>query len=63
MGLADAVIAQRINSAGVRLLIDLNGCTHGARSGVTAMQHAPITVFDQVRDAGVYVVSFRDCDL
>ena len=62
VGLADAVIAQRINSAGVRLLVDLNGYTHGARSGVTAMRPAPITVFDQVCDTGVDVVSYRDCD-
>jgi hypothetical protein len=33
------------------VLVDLNGFTHGARSGVTAMRPAPVTVFDQVNAA------------
>ena len=48
VGLSDAAVAQRINSGGAMLLVDLNGFTHGARSGVTAMHPAPLTVFDQV---------------
>lgn len=48
VGLSDAAVAQRINSGGAMLLVDLNGFTHGARSGVTAMRPAPLTVFDQV---------------
>jgi hypothetical protein len=47
VGVSDADVAQRINSAGVMLLVDLNGFTHGSRSGVTAMRPAPLTVFDQ----------------
>jgi len=47
VGLTDAAVAQRINAAGAMLLVDLNGFTHGARSVVTAMRPAPITVFDQ----------------
>jgi protein O-GlcNAc transferase len=48
VGLSDADVAQRINSAAAMLLVDLNGFTHGSRSGVTAMSPAPLTVFDQV---------------
>jgi hypothetical protein len=48
VGLTDADVAAKINAAGTMLLIDLNGFTHGARSAVTAMRPAPLTVFDQV---------------
>jgi protein O-GlcNAc transferase len=57
VGLNDAAIAELINSAGARLLVDLNGFTHGARSGVTAMRPAPVTVFDQVGGTVASVVS------
>lgn len=49
VGKTDAAVAENINSIGTMLLIDLNGFTHGSRSGVTAMRPAPLTVFDQVR--------------
>jgi hypothetical protein len=61
VGLSDAAIAERINSAGVRLLIDLNGFTHGARSGVVAMRPAPVTVFDQVSGAAARGGSVLSC--
>jgi predicted O-linked N-acetylglucosamine transferase (SPINDLY family) len=48
VGLTDFAVAERINALGAMLLVDLNGFTHGARSAVTGMRPAPLTVFDQV---------------
>jgi predicted O-linked N-acetylglucosamine transferase (SPINDLY family) len=58
VGLTDFAVAERINTVGTMLLVDLNGFTHGARSAVTGMRPAPLTVFDQVRvgEAGCRVM-------
>lgn len=45
--LSTAQLAFAINAEGIHILVDFNGHTLGARSHVTSLRPAPITMFDQ----------------
>jgi protein O-GlcNAc transferase len=46
--LSTVQLAFAVNADGIHILVDMNGHTLGARSHVTALRPAPITIFDQV---------------
>lgn len=43
-GMDDDAVARRIQADGIHILVDLNGHTKGARTGVFAMRPAPVSV-------------------